>query len=81
LVLRAAAMQQPRYCARQQAADVTSKVDKIRAAWIAGDRIGALRIAARFFDRSSATKCSSAAWLRTIILAFTDSLGMLLSKL
>jgi hypothetical protein len=31
-------------------------VDKIRAAWVAGDQIGALRIAARFFDRSSATK-------------------------
>ena len=33
-----------------------SKTDKIRAAWAAGDRIGALRIAARFFDRSDATK-------------------------
>jgi hypothetical protein len=28
------------------------KIDQIRAAWQAGDRIGALRIAARFFDRS-----------------------------
>jgi hypothetical protein len=28
------------------------KTDQIRAAWHAGDRIGALRIAARFFDRS-----------------------------
>ena len=35
---------------------MTCKVDKIRAAWVAGDWIGALRIAARFFDRSSATK-------------------------
>jgi hypothetical protein len=33
-----------------------SKCDKIRAAWAIGDRIGALRIAARFFDRSEATK-------------------------
>jgi hypothetical protein len=32
------------------------KVDKIRAAWLAGDWIGALRIAARFFDRSNDTK-------------------------
>ena len=32
------------------------KTDKIRAAWRAGDRIGALRIAARFFDRSEQTK-------------------------
>ena len=32
------------------------KTDKIRAAWAAGDRIGALRIAARFFDRSDDTK-------------------------
>jgi hypothetical protein len=28
------------------------KTDQIRAAWHAGDWIGALRIAARFFDRS-----------------------------
>jgi hypothetical protein len=32
------------------------KTDKIRTAWAAGDRIGALRIAARFFDRSADTK-------------------------
>jgi hypothetical protein len=32
------------------------KSDQIRAAWHAGDQIGALRIAARFFDRSSDTK-------------------------
>jgi len=33
-----------------------SKTDKIRAAWAAGDRLGALRIAARFFDRSADTR-------------------------
>jgi len=32
------------------------KTDQVRDAWAAGDRIGALRIAARFFDRSAATK-------------------------
>jgi hypothetical protein len=32
------------------------KTDQIRAAWAAGDRIRALRIAARFFDRSVDTK-------------------------
>ncbi len=32
------------------------KTDKIRVAWAAGDRIGALRIAARFFDRSADTQ-------------------------
>jgi hypothetical protein len=32
------------------------KIDQIRAAWAAGDRIGALRIAARFFDRSMDTR-------------------------
>ena len=32
------------------------KTDRIRAAWAAGDCIGALRIAAKFFDRSEATK-------------------------
>jgi hypothetical protein len=31
------------------------KIDQIRSAWSAGDKIGALRIAARFFDRSDAT--------------------------
>jgi hypothetical protein len=29
---------------------VNRKTDQIRAAWQTGDRIGALRIAARFFD-------------------------------
>ena len=33
-----------------------SKTDQIRAAWLAGDQIGALRIAARFFDRSTDTR-------------------------
>jgi len=32
------------------------KSDQIRAAWGAGDRIDALRIAARFFDRSIETR-------------------------
>ena len=40
----------------ERAADVTCKVDQIRAAWASGDYIGALRIAARFFDRSTATR-------------------------
>jgi hypothetical protein len=35
---------------------VISKSDKIRVAWAAGDHIAALLIAARFFDRSDATK-------------------------
>jgi hypothetical protein len=36
--------------------DMNCKSDQIRAAWDTGDRIGALRIAARFFDRSIATR-------------------------
>jgi hypothetical protein len=36
----------------QRADDMNCKSDQIRAAWVAGDQIGALRIAARFFDRS-----------------------------
>ena len=32
------------------------KTDQIRTAWATGDQIGALRIAARFFDRSADTK-------------------------
>jgi hypothetical protein len=35
---------------------VKSKSHQIRAAWGAGDQIGALRIAARFFDRSVDTR-------------------------
>jgi hypothetical protein len=31
------------------------KVEQIRYAWATGDQIGALRIAARFFDRSDNT--------------------------
>jgi hypothetical protein len=33
-----------------------SKTDRIRTAWASGDRIAALRIAGRFFDRSIETK-------------------------
>ena len=33
-----------------------SKSDRIRQAWASNDRISALRIAARFFDRSVETK-------------------------
>jgi len=32
------------------------KTDQIRAAWAAGNQIAALRIAARFFDRSADTR-------------------------
>jgi len=35
---------------------MSSKVSRVRNAWAAGDRVGALRIAARFFDRSADTK-------------------------
>ena len=33
-----------------------TKISKLRAAWAAGDKTGALRIAARFHDRSAETK-------------------------
>jgi hypothetical protein len=35
---------------------MNTKSDQIRAAWAIGDRVGALRIAARFFDRSVDTR-------------------------
>jgi hypothetical protein len=35
---------------------MSCKTDQIRTTWAAVDQIGALRIAARFFDRSDATK-------------------------
>lgn len=41
---------------RRWADGMICKTDGIRAAWATGDRIGALRIAARFFDRSADTK-------------------------
>ena len=44
-----------------------SKCSKIREAWNSGDRIGALRIAARFFDRSAVRSFSSAVWMRITI--------------
>jgi hypothetical protein len=34
---------------------VNRKTDQVRVAWSTGDRVGALRIAARFFDRSADT--------------------------
>jgi hypothetical protein len=34
---------------------MSSKISRVRSAWAAGDRIGALRIAARFYDRSADT--------------------------
>jgi hypothetical protein len=34
---------------------MSSKVSKVRSAWATGDKIGALRVAARFFDRSADT--------------------------
>ena len=38
------------------------KSDQIRTAWMASDQVGALRIAARFFDRSIDTKIFKRAW-------------------
>jgi len=35
---------------------MSSKCNQMRTAWSAGDRIGALRTAARFFDQSTETK-------------------------
>jgi hypothetical protein len=35
---------------------MNSKAGKIRSAWASGDKVAALRIAARFFDRSPDTK-------------------------
>jgi hypothetical protein len=43
----------PRYeIGMRQIAPAISKSSQIRSAWATGDQIGALRIAARFFDRS-----------------------------
>ena len=50
-----------------------SKCGKICEVWASGDRIGALRIAARFFDRSMDTKFSSEVWMHIIIQIFIAS--------
>jgi hypothetical protein len=49
-------------------AAMRSKSQQIREALVPGDQIGALRIAARFFDRSPTTKIYSVASTPTIIL-------------
>jgi hypothetical protein len=46
----------PRGAGNEKVALSSRPAPRIRVAWAAGDRIGALRIAARFFDRSDATK-------------------------
>lgn len=38
------------------------KLDQIRDAWGGGDKIAALRIASRFFDRSEETKTFKRGW-------------------
>ena len=39
-----------------------AKLDQLRAAWAQGDRIGALRIAAKFFDSSPETLLFKRGW-------------------
>jgi len=51
------------------------KSDQIRAAWNVGDQIGALRIAARFFDRSIDTKVFKRGWDAYNNPAFYRQLG------
>lgn len=41
---------------------IQSKTDQIRAAWAAGDQLGALRIASRFFDRGPETDIFKRGW-------------------
>lgn len=42
--------------------ELTSKTDQLTDAWLAGDKIGALRIASRFFDRSQETQTFKRGW-------------------
>ena len=41
---------------------MTPKLDQLREAWRNGDKIGALRIASKFFDRSDDTKAFKRGW-------------------
>lgn len=43
-------------------AEPDNKTGMIRAAWTAGDKLGALRIASRFWDRSDDTKTFKRGW-------------------
>lgn len=52
-----------------------TKLDQLRAAWMRGDRIGALRIASRFHDRSDATKAFQRGWQGYQQPAFFRQLG------
>jgi hypothetical protein len=42
--------------------ELMSKTSQLQNAWNSGDRIGALRIASRFFDRSPETKAFQRGW-------------------
>lgn len=42
--------------------EIISKTNQLTAAWLAGDKLGALRIASRFFDRSPETAMFKRGW-------------------
>lgn len=52
-----------------------SKTDQIRNAWAAGDKIAALRIASRFFDRSDETKMFQRGYQAHVYPAFFAQIG------
>lgn len=54
---------------------MTSKSDQIRAKLAAGDHLGALRIAAKFFDRSPDTKTFKSGWDATQNPSFYRQIG------
>lgn len=53
----------------------TTKTDQIRAAWQSGNRMAALRIASRFFDRSDDTRTFKRGWDAAQNPAFYRQLG------
>ena len=54
---------------------MASKTDQIRAAWAGGDKLGALRIASRFFDRSPETAVMRRGWEAQAHPAFYRQIG------
>jgi hypothetical protein len=54
---------------------MTPKLDQLREAWRAGDKIGALRIASKFFDRSDDTKTFKRGWDAHANPAFYRQMG------
>lgn len=60
---------------RRAGKTLQTKLDQVRLLWAAGDKIGALRICAAFFDQSADTQVFKAGWDAHQHRAFYTQLG------